>query len=131
MPVHYIIFAGFIVIIVVFQRLNNRGIAQVDAKTAHEMTKDSGIAILDVRTLPEFQGGHIRGAVLIPVDEIASRIGSFVQNKNRQVLVYCLTGNRSMVASRMLRRNGFKHIMNLKGGIKAWKAKGFTVLKGN
>jgi rhodanese-related sulfurtransferase len=131
MPMHYIIFLVLIVSFVLFQRLNNRGIVQASVDSAHEMIKDRSIVIIDVRTPPEFQGGYIKGAILIPVGEIAARVGSFVSYKDRQVLVYCLTGNRSMAASRILRRNGFNAVSNFKGGINAWKANGFTVVKGN
>lgn len=66
----------------------------------------SGARLLDVRTAGEFASGHLPGAVLLPVDQLAGRLGS-VGPKDRPVVVYCHSGLRSARAATLLRRAGY------------------------
>jgi thioredoxin len=84
--------------------------------------KDS-IQILDVRTPGEYEGGHIKGALLADWnnrEEFKRRI-QFV-DKNKPVYVYCLAGGRSAAAAKEMRANGYEKVYELSGGINAWKA---------
>jgi rhodanese-related sulfurtransferase len=82
-----------------------------------------------VRSEQEFRSGHIAGALLFPVDQLADRLGEIAANKNDTVLAYCYSGNRSLAASRVLAKNGFAHVYNLKGGIMGWRREGFPLEK--
>ncbi len=82
---------------------------------------------LDVRTNEEYSEGHIRGAVLIPVQELDKRLAEVP--KDRRVYVYCHSGRRSVTASNMLVKGGFTNIENIEGGIVAWKKAGYPVVK--
>jgi rhodanese-related sulfurtransferase len=73
------------------------------------------VIVLDVRTPMENAQGRIKGSILIPVQELESRISEVP--KGRPILVYCHAGNRSLMASRILESHGFKDILNLKSGI--------------
>lgn len=125
-----IVLAVIIIGLVVWGRINGRGITQVNVKDALEMLKDSGVTMLDVRSPQEFQNGHIEGAKLIPLPEISNRIDELASDKDRQILTYCYAGSRSMAANRVLRRNGFTKIFNLRGGITAWINQGNKTIKG-
>jgi thioredoxin len=96
------------------------------------INKDS-VQILDVRTPNEFNSGHIDNALLADwndTKEFERRI-SFV-NKNKPVYVYCLSGGRSGSAAATMRKNGFTNVLELKGGINAWRAGNKKVVgKGN
>jgi len=97
---------------------------RVDAKQAKQlMDKDSTMVILDVRTPQEFNSssGRLPGAINIPVQELASRYKELDQFRSRPVLVYCRSGNRSMVASAILQKHGFK-LIHLDGGILQWNS---------
>ncbi len=72
-----------------------------------------GAFLLDVRTVSEFQRGHIQGAVNIPIDEVRSRLHELPSD--RLLLVYCLTGIRSYFVCRILMQHGFQ-VRNLSGG---------------
>lgn len=76
--------------------------------------------ILDVRTPREFAQGHLENAVLIPVQDFEGRLQEISAYKDRDILVYCATGNRSTVASKILNDHGFKHVSNLRYGIVKW-----------
>ncbi len=91
------------------------------AEEFNEAMKDDHL-LLDVRTLEEYKMGHIEGATLIPVSELANRIDEIEDYKDVPVLVYCRSGNRSITASQILIESGFKHIVNLRRGISAYQA---------
>ncbi|MEA1879156.1 MAG: rhodanese-like domain-containing protein [Campylobacterota bacterium] len=89
----------------------------VDAKQAIAMIEnDTNTSLLDVRTIQEYKEGHLRDATLIPVEHLAQNLGMLKNEKNKKILVYCATGNRSVYASRVLKKHGFTPV-NIKGGI--------------
>jgi phage shock protein E len=69
--------------------------------------------IIDVRTVQEWDNGHLEGAVLIPYDQIGERIGSVVKDKSQKIYVYCRTGRRSHIAKDALDKLGYKDIVDL------------------
>jgi rhodanese-related sulfurtransferase len=92
----------------------------VSPKAASEMIAKEKPFLLDVRTPNEYYDAHIAGATLIPVQQLADRIGELDAIKDKPILVYCRSGNRSIPASQILMRNGFKKIYNLQNGITGW-----------
>jgi rhodanese-related sulfurtransferase len=87
--------------------------------------KDSYI-ILDVRTKEEFDSGHLDSAVLIPVDELETRYGEL--SKDKPIIVYCRSGNRSAKAAALLISKGFSQVYDMSGGINAWTGMGYPVI---
>lgn len=65
-----------------------------------------GALLLDVRTPAEFAGGHVQGAVNIPVQELGQRMRELGPTK-RPVVVYCRSGGRSATATAMMRSAGY------------------------
>jgi thioredoxin len=102
---------------------------EVDAKEFAELAKDENSVILDVRTKGEYNRGHIKGATLIPVQELQRRVNELDSLKDKTILVYCRSGNRSTVAASILKKSGFKSIVNLRPGINSWLSAGFPVIK--
>lgn len=101
----------------------------IDAKqTIMLIENDDNITLLDVRTIAEYKEGHLRDATLIPLQALAQNLGMLKQDKNKKILVYCATGNRSVAASRILEENGFTPI-NVKGGIMGLQSLGIEVVK--
>ncbi len=100
-------------------------IAPQQAKTMLE--KDENVFLLDVRSEDEFKKESIDGATLIPLQILSKNLSALDGVKNKKIIVYCHSGNRSVAASRILVKNGFVPL-NLKGGITQWKNDGFTVL---
>ena len=72
---------------------------------AHRMVEE-GATLLDVRTPGEFGGGHVEGAVNIPVSELGSRMSEVPTD--HPVVVYCLSGGRSSAAARQLEGQGYE-----------------------
>lgn len=94
---------------------------------AHELLKDTkGTALLDVRTPMEYKQESIKGAILIPLHELRENLSKLEKVKDKQIVVYCRSGNRSVTASRILAKNGFLPL-NVKGGINRWKNLGIEL----
>jgi len=85
------------------------------------LTEDSRIAVIDVSGKDEFIGplGHIRGAINVPVDELADRIGELTRFKNARLVTVCRTDKRSASAANVLREAGLDPEV-LRGGMEAW-----------
>jgi len=94
-------------------------------KASELITSDSNIVLLDVRTPEEFSGelGHLKNAILIPVQELEARIGEMDQYKEKKILAYCRTGRRSLTATKILRDHGFD-ATNVQGGMVEWNKLG-------
>lgn len=98
-------------------------IAVIEAHTLIE--SNPTLVILDVRTQSEYDSGHIRLAIHIPVDELEGRLDEL--NTTDEILVYCKAGGRSASASQVLVDNGFLNIFNMLGGIDEWKSQEYPV----
>lgn len=106
-----------------FENIDSREFYQI-------MQTEKAVLVLDVRTPVEYkEDGHIPGSILIPVQVLPQYIKEIEKFKDKKVLVYCRSGNRSMVASRFLEQNGFKHVYNLKDGIVGWKKNNLPIEK--
>jgi hydroxyacylglutathione hydrolase len=78
-----------------------------------------GLQVLDVRREPEWDAGHIEGANWWPLDNF--RISPPEIDHDVPVAVHCKGGYRSMIASSLLQRAGFKRVINVIGGLDAWQ----------
>ena len=75
--------------------------------------------LLDVRTMSEFKERHIKGAMLIPVNELSERSDKELPDKNALILLYCRSGARSKTATNMLAKLGYTNLYDI-GGINSW-----------
>ena len=69
--------------------------------------------VIDVRTVEEWNTGHLEGAILIPYEEIGDKIGPFVKDKSERIYVYCRSGRRAQIAKETLEKMGYKDVVNL------------------
>ena len=93
---------------------------QISQEEAKEMMDNQEVIILDVREQDEYDGGHIPGAVLLPVGTINEETAAgVIPEKDATVLVYCRSGNRSKTASAALADLGYTNIYEF-GGINTW-----------
>jgi sulfur-carrier protein adenylyltransferase/sulfurtransferase len=88
----------------------------------HELKRrmDAGepFELIDVREPFEFEIAQIDGAKLIPLGEIADRLGEL--DREQPIIIHCHSGMRSAQAVRLLQQHGFAKVYNLEGGIDAW-----------
>ena len=78
------------------------------------------IVLLDVRTAEEFNSGHIPTAVLLPYDQIEDKSEKLLNDKNKEIIVYCRSGRRSAIALDMLVKLGYTNVKDF-GGISRWQ----------
>jgi len=88
-----------------------------------------GAVLLDVRSQAEFDSGHILDAKHVPQDQLASSIETLKKYKDKVVIACCESGMRSGAAARLLQAQGFTKVVNLKGGLQAWRAENLPVVK--
>ena len=110
-------------------RYSFAGIWEIDPHGLEEHA--TAVQILDVREPEEFIGplGHIRGAILIPLGELAERAGELAHD--RPIVTVCRAGSRSAQATVILREAGFGDVANLAGGMLRWRAEGHAVEGGS
>ncbi|GAB7025719.1 rhodanese-like domain-containing protein [Geotalea toluenoxydans] len=89
------------------------------------LSKGKNVFLLDVRTPDEYRQAHLRGAVLIPVNEIERRLREVP--KNRPVVVYCAVGSRSGMVAGYLAGKGYSEVYNMSDGIVGWYRSGFSI----
>lgn len=84
------------------------------------MEEESDFLILDVRTIEEYEEGHIKDAINIPNEVIEQEAESVLKDKGQTIYVYCRSGRRSKQACETLCALGYTHVIDF-GGIIDWK----------
>ncbi|WP_299976719.1 rhodanese-like domain-containing protein [Desulfobacula sp.] len=112
--------------VIEYQQVNYRALS---SKEANAYIKTDKPLILDVRTRREYAMGHLENSILIPVQELQRRVNELDAHKNNDILIYCATGNRSTVASKILIDSEFTKILNLRRGIVDWARKHYAVVR--
>ncbi len=97
-----------------------RSMTATEAKGYMDGEDQDGFQLVDVRQPSEYREGHLPGARLMPVAELGERSAEL--DPDKPTLVYCAIGGRSRVAAQMLAGKGFSKVINLSGGIKAWRS---------
>jgi rhodanese-related sulfurtransferase len=97
-------------------------------QTQQLLEGDTNHLVLDVRTEQEFRSetGHIKGALLIPVQELQARLAELEPYRQKLIIAVCRSGNRSGHATTMLLNGGFQ-ARNMVGGMLRWNAEGRPV----
>ncbi|MBV8600510.1 MAG: MBL fold metallo-hydrolase [Candidatus Eremiobacteraeota bacterium] len=93
-------------------------IPQLDPDAFARGIEERGVQLVDVRRPAEWSAGHMPSAVHIPLNRLLSSLETL--DKDRPVAAYCKGGYRSAIATSLLRRAGFREVVNLRGGFDAW-----------
>ncbi|WP_225752774.1 rhodanese-like domain-containing protein [Actinotalea sp. Marseille-Q4924] len=83
--------------------------------------RTAGAYVVDVREPQEYVGGHVPGAVLVPMSQLAARVGELPTD--RPLYLICRSGNRSLQVTTALRAHGYDAV-SVRGGTEAWIASG-------
>ncbi len=97
---------------------------------AARMASDAPPLLLDVRTLPEYQSGHIPGAYYLDYRLLGDRIPELRKVAPQDIVLYCETGVRSRIAKRQLIRAGLPNVYHLEGDIRRWRREERPLIKG-
>jgi sulfur-carrier protein adenylyltransferase/sulfurtransferase len=93
-------------------------------EVAARLERGETFPLVDVREQAEWDDGHLPDAIFIPRGVVAQRIEAAVPDKDQPVVLYCHSGVRSLYAAQTLQRMGYRHPINMAGGIVAWKNAG-------
>jgi rhodanese-related sulfurtransferase len=104
-------------------------IEHVDGPGAARLLARTNLTVLDLRTPVEYAAGHLDGARLI--DYNSPRFAEELARLDREqpYLIHCASGRRSTAALETFQQLGFKHVIHLDGGLRAWQAAGNPVVK--
>ena len=95
------------------------------AQATHLINREDAL-VVDVRDPGEYGAGHILGARNVPVARLGES-GDLGKRKERPLILYCDSGDRSGKAAAALKKQGFTRVVNLSGGIGAWQQAGLPV----
>ena len=101
---------------------NAAGVAEVDSAW---LAAHPEVRIIDVRDFDEWSEGHIDGAELVPMAQVAGKAHEWAQDQ--PIVLVCRSGLRSGRVVQWLERSGFTHVASLQGGILAWAKQGLML----
>ncbi len=112
-----------------YEHQTSRSMQLSSAQAVRLLNNNPDVLVLDIRASKDFGNGHIGQAVNIPIAELKNELEKLAKYKDKQVLVYCNSGNTSSKAEKILQGNGFANINNLQGGIANWTEAGLPLTK--
>jgi rhodanese-related sulfurtransferase len=90
---------------------------------------NQGALLLDVRSKAEFDSGHVIDARHLPQEDIAGSAETLKKHREKVVIACCESGMRSSAAARVLKAQGLTKVVNLRGGLAAWRAENLPLVK--
>ncbi len=111
---------GLVVYYIVKKILISRSVKTYGPHEVREKIKNRNTILLDVRNSDERKREHIKGSFHIPVYDIKTRSGELSKFKDKEIICYCRSGNRSLSAAYTLKRQGY-NAANMKGGMLGWQ----------
>lgn len=113
--------AAALAVLVYEWRERIRGVGAIGAQDVVRLM-NQGALLLDVRSAEDYAAGHIRGARSVPAAQLADGVDALKRYKDKPVIVYCEQGVGASGAMRQLTQQGFGKVVNLRGGLRAWRA---------
>jgi rhodanese-related sulfurtransferase len=101
----------------------------IDPLGATELINRKEAGVIDVRPSADFAKGHIIEAVNVPSNGFKNQMAMLSKYKGKPIVVNCRSGGQSMAACRILRKEGFEEVYNLKGGLLAWQEAGLPLTR--
>ncbi|MCK5647932.1 MAG: rhodanese-like domain-containing protein, partial [Gammaproteobacteria bacterium] len=93
------------------------------------MSHETGSLVLDIREDKEYQSGHIKDSIHIPLSALKSRVSELDKYKDNNIILGCRSGSRSGRACGILKKSGFEKVHNLRGGVLAWESENLPMNK--
>ena len=99
---------------------NSETVPTLSSHQGEKLLSNHNYIFIDVRTKQEHDTGHIPNSTHISIESLESRIDEIEKYKEKKIVVYCRSGNRSSKGTKILIKYGFE-AMNLSGGMLQWK----------
>lgn len=103
------------------------GVKIISPTEATRLQNDEDAIFVDIREESEYKRGHILGNLHIPMSNFPKRIVELDKHKDKPIIVYCTSGNRSAGAAGKLRKAEFNSVYTLQGGAAAWEKAGLPL----
>ena len=110
---------GVVVLFVVWRMMPAKGVKAISTAELKNQLNRKDVQLIDVRTPGEFKARNIRQFQNIPLNVLPSKLSQL--KKDQEVIVICQSGMRSSNACRILKKNGFTNVTNVRGGMSAWQ----------
>jgi rhodanese-related sulfurtransferase len=104
-------------------------VTQIAPAEAKAQLDKGGAVFLDCREPSEYEAGHIPGAMNIPRGMLEFKIAEKIPDKNTRILMYCKTGGRASLSCCSIDQMGYKNVVSIDGGWKAWEKAKYPVEK--
>jgi rhodanese-related sulfurtransferase len=98
--------------------IQSHGVKALSPNAFYQLIQQTDSQLIDVREPEEYRDGHIPRAINVPIGRLSHHLP--LLSKEKPVLLYCQSGNRSGIAARMLKKQGFKEVYHLRGGLFGW-----------
>ena len=89
---------------------------EINHTQLEKMVKE-GCILLDVRSIQEFEEGHLKNAISLPVYDIKKKYQEVLKDYSQTIIVYCSSGHRSEKAQKLLKKLGYEKVYNLCNGL--------------
>jgi rhodanese-related sulfurtransferase len=127
---HPFLTGTFALLLVLFIRNEmRRGGHSISVQQLVDLVNREGAVVLDVRDRKEFESGHIVGAINIPYANLDTRIDELRKYGEKPIIVACRMGQHSGAAGTLLRKQGFKNVSRLAGGMAEWLNQNLPVVR--
>ena len=127
---HPFLTSTFALLLVLFIRNETRrGGHSISVQQLVDLVNREGAVVLDVRDRKEFESGHIVGAINIPYANLDTRIDEVRKYGEKPIIVACRMGQHSGAAGTLLRKQGFKNVSRLSGGMAEWLNQNLPVVR--
>ncbi len=107
-----------------------RGFSEVSPGQATQLINREDATLVDIRSMQEFQDGHIVNAKHILLSKLDPSSKQLAAKAEQPVVVYCQNGNTSLQGAARLAKAGFKRVYSLKGGLTAWQSDQLPLARG-
>lgn len=113
------ILIAIVVAFIVWRMSPAKGVNTISTSDLKEKLSNKSTQFVDVRTPGEYKGRHISQFQNIPLDQLPTKIGKL--DPAKETVVICQSGMRSSRAARILKKAGFKNVINVRGGMSQWQ----------
>src|SRR5699024_10195434 len=110
---------GLLILFMISRMLPVKGVKNLSPNEIKPKLKDRKVQFIDVRTPGENKSDHVKQFKNLPLQSLKNQINTL--DKNKEVVVICRSGSRSMNACRLLKKEGFNHLTNVRCGMNVWR----------
>jgi thioredoxin len=121
------VFITFILFVSLLIEMKAQTVQYVDAIRFKQLIATEDAILLDVRTPGEYSRGHIQGSTLINISDPDFESKVSLLQKDKTILIYCLSGSRSAAGASYLEQKGFKKIYAMQQGLMDWNRQGYAL----